>query len=117
MKKLFLSAFIGIQLIINTASAQVTTRSMLSSPGISKTDIAGIWQFGTATVGDNLLEYFQFFKDGTFVYHYNGEDDTRNIISIKGRYFLNKNQLSFIVKSKVERTARGIETGSMCTDE
>ncbi|GAA3969368.1 hypothetical protein [Mucilaginibacter dorajii] len=116
MKRLFLIAFIGIQLIVNNADAQVTTQSILSSSGISKTDIVGVWQF-TAMIGDNLLEYFQFFKDGTFVYHYNGEDDTRNIISMKGRYFLNKNQLSFIVRSKVERTAKGIETGAMGTDE
>ncbi|WP_439694802.1 hypothetical protein ACFGVS_16695 [Mucilaginibacter sp. AW1-7] len=116
MKKLLFITVLSIYLPGNNVYAQVTTQSILNSSGISKTDIVGVWQLGTATLGANLLEYFQFFKDGTFVYHYDGNDDTRNIISIKGRYLLDKNQLIFTIRSKVERTGQGIATGGIGTD-
>jgi len=116
MKKLLFIIVISVYLLDNNAYAQVTTQSILSSPSVSKADFVGVWQLGTATLGANLLEYFQFFKDGTFVYHYDGEDDTRNIISLKGRYLLKTNQLFFTVTSKVVRTGKGIETGAIGTD-
>jgi len=97
--------------------AQTTSKSLLSQPGISQADIVGRWQINSPHTGDNPLENFQFFKNGTFIYNYETEDDTRNIFQLKGKYRMEKNRLFFTVTSRKERTGGGLETGALGTDE
>src|SRR5580658_8125297 len=91
MKKISIVFLLTTILFSIKVVAQTTTKSLLSQPGIPKTDIVGRWQFDSPHTGDNPLENFQFFKNGTFVYNYDTEDDTRNIFQLKGKYRIEKN--------------------------
>jgi len=117
MKK-FLIVILSIIILLSIkVVAQTTTKSLLNQPGISKKDIIGRWQINSPHTGDNPLENFQFFRNGTFIYNYETEDDTRNIFQLNGKYRMEKNQLFFTVTSRKERIGGGLETGAVGTNE
>jgi len=117
MKKLAFLLILSVQMFSIKVVAQVTTKSLLGQPGISQADIVGRWQISSPHTGDNPLENFQFFKNGTFIYNYETEDDTRNITQLKGKYRMEKNCLFFTVTSRKERIGGALETGALGTDE
>ena len=52
-------------------------------------------------IGSGLNQKFQFFKDDSFVLNVgNDDEDLRDIIQLKGKYRINKNELFFTVNSK-----------------
>jgi len=117
MKKASIILILIIQMIVIKAVAQTTTKSLLNSPEVSKTDIVGVWQFGSPTIGAYVMENFQFSKNGKFIYNYEPEDDTRNIVQLKGTYRMEKSLLFFTVTSRKERVGGGLEAAALGTDE
>lgn len=107
-----------IQLIDIKSFAQ--NKPISNHPSISETDIIGIWQLNSPSIGANLLECFRFYSDGKFIYEYDGSDDTRNIIKLKGTYRLDNNRydrLFFTITSRIERIGGKIISGAVGTDE
>ena len=64
---------------------------------IIQTEIVGIWQYKTAEVSSALLENFQFFNNGNFIFNTNSYNDLNPLRSISGSYILQNN----ILKLKV----------------
>jgi hypothetical protein len=68
---------------------------------LSKKDIVGTWQLNDSIVSSGLNQNFQFFENGSFVFNVGGDaDDVRNIIQLKGKYRLDKDQIYFTIISK-----------------
>jgi hypothetical protein len=69
---------------------------------ISKKDIVGVWQEGSPSVGAGYGTYFQFYKDGRFIYNTSGYDQTHILYNIYGKYRLEGNALLLKVKYRKE---------------
>jgi hypothetical protein len=113
IKQTVIICLLSTGLIVSNGFAQSGT----NVPKLSSKDIVGIWQIGSPVVGAYLVEHFQFFKNGTFVYHYDPDDDTRNIIELKGSYLFKDNDLYFTIKSRIVRKGGSIATGAVGTDD
>jgi hypothetical protein len=61
--------------------------------GISRQQLIGVWQEGSATVGDALKKNFQFFTDGHFVLNFSQYDDIATVRALGGKYKLDSSGL------------------------
>ena len=84
MKKLYLiSLILVISLITNQLFAQIK---------LTTKELTGIWQYGTATLGDAIIQNFVFKDDGSFEFN----NDQNNLIStfrLKGKYRLENKKI------------------------
>ncbi|WP_316834897.1 hypothetical protein [Pedobacter nutrimenti] len=83
----------------------------LSGQGITPSSIIGVWQVSTIKKGSTLLAHYQFFKDGKFIYNFNGYDDRGRITSAEGLYKLTGNKLLLYIKSRNELTGGELVQG------
>lgn len=68
---------------------------------INKSELIGIWQFGSKELSSGWLENYQFFSDGRFCFNTSQYDGVNRVVSIMGRFKLNKDTLILkITKSK-----------------
>ena len=69
---------------------------------ISKEQLIGVWQEKTEKIGTSLLDNYQFFPTGEFIFNITGYDEINRIVSIKGKYSLSNDTLYFKVESTDE---------------
>lgn len=62
-------------------------------------DIEGVWQINTPIVSSGLLEYFQFYRDGKFIYHTSSYDNLNPLLYIIGSFKIQSNLLYIRVDS------------------
>ena len=110
MKRVFIFLLLVAKFLDINALAQ-------SEKTINKNEIIGVWQINSPRIGNGYAECLSFFRDGTFIYHYDPSDDTRIIISLKGKYRLDKTALYLTILSRIERVGGKILTGAGGTDE
>ncbi len=83
MKKVII---VGILLISLTIFKSVAQDNKIEKEGIiSKSVLVGLWQINSPLIGAWVAECFRFYSDGKFIYKYDGFNDTRNIIELKGK--------------------------------
>ncbi|WP_131539560.1 hypothetical protein [Pedobacter nototheniae] len=87
-----------------------------SNTVMPKDFLVGIWQVSTPKVGAGLLENIKLFKDGKFIYTFDPVTDNRKIISLKGTFRTNKNQLFFKITHLTESIGGDIVAGAVGTD-
>lgn len=75
--------------------------------------IIGIWQLKTSEVSSAYFDTYQFFSDGTFHFNTNQYDALRRIISIGGRYKVEKNKLSLTVEYTIEKLGGSFKVGEI----
>ena len=73
-------------------------------PGIGKQQLIGVWQEGSATMGDALRKNFQFFADDHFVLNFSQYDDIATVRALGGRYKLDSGGLYLIAEYRKEIT-------------
>ncbi|MEO8712558.1 MAG: hypothetical protein ABI405_10565 [Parafilimonas sp.] len=97
MKNLLLLLF-----ILKISSSQSLAQQITDTCCIlKKEELIGIWQRNDSLIGSGLNQNFQFFKDDSFVLNVGSDDeDLRDIIQLKGKYRISKNELFFTVNSK-----------------
>lgn len=84
MKKEFLMPMISFCLMSFTLCAQQKQKPVL----LTQNELVGIWQVNTPVVGSGLGAYFQFYKNGRFIYNTSGYDDLNPLCNIFGSYKL-----------------------------
>jgi len=68
---------------------------------VTKEELVGTWQKGSKVVGSAMNQNFVFGKDGTFVLNLDSEgDDARNLIKLRGKYRLVKDELYLTILSR-----------------
>lgn len=90
-----------IFVLIMLCCIQAVAQQKQEESSLTKEQLIGSWQKGSKVVGSGLNQHFIFNKDGTFVLNLDSDgDDARNLITIKGKYRMVKNELYLTVLSK-----------------
>jgi hypothetical protein len=79
-------------------------------------NVVGIWQLDTKVLAAGYLDSYQFFRDSSFVYHPSQFDALTRIISIGGKYNIQKDSLIFFVEYIIEITGGQIIRSVMYSD-
>ncbi len=74
--------------------------------------LTGIWQLNTPEVSSGYQDTYQFFSNGTFRFNTNQSDGLRRILSIGGKYKIEKSNIIFNIEYTIE-----IVGGSIHRDE
>ena len=82
-----------IVLVLILQSVQFAFCQVSNGQNVSKDYLVGVWQFSTPRTGAGLLENFNFFKDGSFIYTFNPVDENNRFINLKGTFRIAKNEL------------------------
>lgn len=90
-----------IFVLIILGYVQAIAQQKQEASALSKEQLIGTWQKGSKMIGNGLNQNFIFNKDGTFILNLDSDgDDARNLITIKGKYRMVKNELYLTVLSK-----------------
>jgi hypothetical protein len=81
-------------------------------PGINRQQLIGVWQEGSATMGDALRKNFQFFSDGHFVLNFSQYDDIATVRALGGKYKLDSSGLYLIAEYRKEIVGGTYEKGN-----
>ena len=65
-------------------------------------NITGRWQAGSPFVSAAYNENYQFFSDGTFYYNTPDDDGLTRVLTIGGKYNINKNNLILVPEFYIE---------------
>ncbi|HTI93111.1 MAG TPA: hypothetical protein VL727_21075 [Puia sp.] len=82
------------------------------SSGVSRQQLIGVWQEGSATVGDALRKNFQFFSDGRFVLNFSQYNDISAVRGLGGQYRLDSSGLFLIADYRKEIVGGTFEKGN-----
>jgi hypothetical protein len=85
---------------------------LLIGVNVSAQNVIGIWQKGSDIVGSGLGEAYHFFENDKFEFSVSQFSYLNNIISFRGTYKIQNNQICFIIESRKERVGTHIEQGS-----
>src|SRR5579872_2427390 len=81
---------------------------------LRKTDLLGSWQADHAELTSMSLDTYHFYRTGRFVFNPNAYNGLNRIISIVGRYSINKDSL-FLIPDSTEELIGGYPIRSMIT--
>jgi len=84
--------------------------------GISRQQLIGVWQEGSATVGDALRKNFQFFPDGRFVLNFSQYDDIATVRALGGKYKFDSSGLYLMAEYRKEIVGGTYEKGNPGVD-
>lgn len=91
-----------IVVLLTISCSHVFSQEKQSLAYITKDGLVGTWQRGSKVVGSAMNQNFIFGKDGTFVLNLDSEgDDARNLIKLRGKYRLVKDELYLTILSRI----------------
>lgn len=88
---------------------------LLFSTYIKAQNIEGVWQINSYIVGSTLDQYYQFNNDENFRFHPSGFDGLNRILSIGGKYQIEKDSIYFLVEFIEECIGGTIERSTITT--
>lgn len=75
--------------------------------------LVGLWQLNTSEVTSGYFDTYQFFSNGTFRFNSNQYDALRRVITIGGKYKVQKNKLTFLVEYTMEKVGGAFKIGDI----
>ncbi|MEZ5307991.1 MAG: hypothetical protein R2684_12670 [Pyrinomonadaceae bacterium] len=115
MKIKTLLLFAILLLAAVTAYGQSDTQS---EDDYLKEKLVGVWQ-DSQGVGSGLTDYYQFFENGKFKFHYNEMDGTKRVLSYSGYWNVYRGEI-YLHINRVDLLLGGVyeqATGSIATDQ
>lgn len=77
--------------------------------------LVGIWQLNTPEVSSGYLDTYQFFSNGTFRFNSSQYDALRRVITIGGKYKVQKDKLTFSVEYTMEKVGGVFKVGDIAS--
>lgn len=80
---------------------------------INAQSLVGIWQLNTPEVSSGYLDTYQFFSNGTFRFNSSQYNALRRVITIGGKYKVQKDKVTFLVEYTMEKVGGVFKVGDV----
>ena len=101
---------------MKTLILSVLLSSCTFAQNLTTKDLVGVWQKGDSLIAATYLNTYQFFSDGSFIYHFSGFDNIGRIKSLHGKYRLSNNTLYTKIDYRIERINGFVRRGFLADE-